>query len=396
MAKRVYKHITDRQIEAVADFADGMVKVIWDRDVRGLVVRIGKHRTTWVFQREHAIRGKRGVTFVRLGYFPEMRVVGARKAAMIEAGRVASGRVIPGRKSATKLTEALDDYARRARVRGKSGSWARNIESLKRTHLKDFLNWTLPELSAAPKVVNDWHVRVTEDHGPYIANQAARVLRAVYNRARQLDRSLPPHNPCSAVEYNKEHRSQVALSFGDFPNWKSAWDKIKTPSRKALQMTGLLCGIRPGELSRLRWSDLFPKHPESGKPMRRTFLIRDAKAKNNIYVPLSRAIARELKRARDASDGSDWVFPGRTKGSHITSFDDDGLPAHGMMYRRTWRTVAADCSVEELIADFCLGHVPKGISRGYVQKLTLASGQAMRRAQRDISRRMLDLFEARS
>jgi integrase len=158
-------------------------------------------------------------------------------------------------------------------------------------------------------------------------------------------------------------------------------------------MVNLLTGCRPGELARLKWSDLFPVHPETGERMKRSFAIRDAKAKNTIYVPLSAAIARELKRARDASDGSEWVFPGRTEGSHITSFDDDGLPAHGMMYRRTWRTVAADVGVDELIAHFCLGHIPAGISRGYVVKMTLASGGAMRAAQRTVSRRMLALSE---
>jgi hypothetical protein len=217
MGKRVYQRITDAHVEAIADFAgEGAAKVIWDLEVRGLHVRVGRHRITWTFQREHAIRGKRGVTFQRLGYFPKMKIAGARKAALIEAGRVASGNVIAGRKSATKFEVALDDYIKRARIRGKSGSWARNIETLKRTHRKDFLKWTLPELSAAPKVVNDWHIRVSEDHGLYIGNQAARVLKSVYNRAHKLDPSLPRNNPCAAVEMNKEHRAVIAFTFADF------------------------------------------------------------------------------------------------------------------------------------------------------------------------------------
>jgi hypothetical protein len=31
---------------------------------------------------------------------------------------------------------------------------------------------------------------------------------------------------------------------------------------------------------------------------------------------------------------------------------DIDSPAHGMMYRRTWRTLAADCGVDELVAIF--------------------------------------------
>jgi len=81
-------------------------------------------------------------------------------------------------------------------------------------------------------------------------------------------------------------------------------------------------------------------------------------------------------------------------GGHLVKVDADALPAYGMALRRTWRTIAADCGVDELIAHFCLGHVPAGISRGYVQKMILASGSAMRTAQRTVSRRMLALMES--
>ena len=125
-------------------------------------------------------------------------------------------------------------------------------------------------------------------------------------------------------------------------------------------------------------------------------MIRGAKAENDIRVPMSAAVARELKRARDAARAekieSEYVFPGRTSGSHLTSFDDDDLPKHGMALRRTWRTIAADCGVDELIAHFMLGHIPAGISRGYVAKLILSSGSAMRVAQRTVSKRMLELL----
>ena len=50
----------------------------------------------------------------------------------------------------------------------------------------------------------------------------------------------------------------------------------------------------------------------------------------------------------------------------------------GMAYRRTRRCVTAELKTDELISQFCLGHVPAGISRGYVIKLTLQSGGAMR------------------
>jgi integrase len=391
MAEKVRHKLSTGYLEALRDFRDDRTVAVWDTEVRQLRVTVGPRKTSFSFFQQHRHYGGRlGTTAITLGEFPAMSVQQARRAALIEAGGVAAGRIVPGKRTATKFGAALDEYITHARERGKSGSWARNLESLKRTHLTEFLLWPLRDLANAPAAVAAWHKRVTKESGPNIANQAARAMRAAYRRSAKLDRSLPSHNPCSAVEYNREQRSQRALVPASFPIWQKAWDKIESPTRKAFQMINLLTGCRPGELARLKWSDLFP---ETGKRLIRSFAIRDAKAKNTIYVPMSGAIARELKRARDASDRSEWVFPGRTKGSHITSFDDDGLPAYGRMYRRTWRTVAADCKIDELIAHFCLGHIPAGIGRGYVDKMTLVSGGTMLAAQRTVSRRMHMLLE---
>ena len=216
-------------IEAAAEFSGGESRVLYDLDVRGLRVRVSKRTITWAFFKEHRINGRRGATCKRLGFYPEMDTKAARRAALIEAGRVAAGRITPGKRAAVRFREALDDYIEhatdRAAKKGKVASWARNIKSLRNTHLDEFLNWPLADLSASPAVIAAWHKRVTKTAGPNIANQAARVLRATYRRAARLDRSLPPHNPTSAVEYNKESRSQNAIALADFPKWGRAWGR---------------------------------------------------------------------------------------------------------------------------------------------------------------------------
>jgi integrase len=364
-------------LEALTDFAEGEVLVRWDSQVPGLQVRVGKHRVTWAFLKEHSTHGKRGVTFKRLGFYPGTDVKAARKLALQEAGRVAAGRITPGRRAALKVDAALDAYLEHLRARPKGATWAKNVASVARVHIRpEFGSWPLNELSAVPARVRDWHKKITRQSGPVAANKAAKILRAAYRHAARLDRALPPALPTSAVEMNAETRSQRALAPADFPKWKAAWDEIDSPTRKAFQMIGLLSGMRPGELARLKWADVLPRE--------RCFVIRGAKANNDIRVPMSAAIARALKLARDAARGSEWVFPARA-GGHIVKFDADDLPAWGMMYRRTWRTIAADLGIDELIAHFCLGHIPAGISRGYVVKMTLASGAAMRAAQRRIS-----------
>jgi hypothetical protein len=97
------------------------------------------------------------------------------------------------------------------------------------------------------------------------------------------------------------------------------------------------------------------------------------------------AIVRALKMAKGA-DGV-LVFPDcAQRGRH------DDLPARGVELRRTYRTVAADCGVDEMLAHFLMGHAPAGISQRYVARMILSSGPAMRDAQRKISKRIVSLL----
>jgi integrase len=64
-----------------------------------------------------------------------------------------------------------------------------------------------------------------------------------------------------------------------------------------------------------------------------------------------------------------------------------------MMLRHTYRTIAADCGVDEMLAHLLLGHAPEGISQRYVARMILSSGPALRRAQAAISRRIRSLLE---
>jgi integrase len=378
--KRAYRNLAEPFVRALVDFPDLVGSVLWDQQVKGLKLFVGR-RLRWEYYRQYRKHGgKLKTTSVTLGYWPEVNLKEARNRAMIQAGKIAAGHIRPGQKSALKVAAAIDQYIEHLRDTAKAGSrWPANVVSIAKVHIvPEFGTWLLWELSDAPAVVADWHKKISRK-SPAAANHAARVLRAAYRYAARLDRTLPPALPTSAVTISKEERSQAVLT--DFRAWGKAWARIENPVRRAYQLCGLLSGARPGELARLKWSDVLPGE--------RCLVIRGAKASNDIRVPMSRAIAGALKLARDHGvEGNPHVFPARA-GGHIVKFDADDLPAWGMMYRRTWRTLAADLGVDELIAHFCLGHVPAGISRGYVAKMMLASGQGMRSAQRRVSREIM-------
>jgi integrase len=389
--------LTDTNVKGQRDFAEGRTYLLHDfggvQSVAGLRVRIGARRVTFLFYSDVLDHGERRIVSRTLGHFPELTVADARKAALQVAAETAGGRAGPGLRNAVKLGEAMQAYIvhlrSQAAKRGKAATWAKNCISLAR-NLDEYAGWTLAELSDAPAELAAWHRRITKRNGPTTANQSAKILRACYKRAARLDRSLPTALPTSAIEYNEEARSQAALAFGDFPVWFEAWKKIENPIRRAFQRCNLLTGCRPGELSRLKWSDVLPAE--------RRLVIRGAKTGSDISVPLSAPIARALKLARDAARvakvDSEFVFYSRDDG-HVTKFDHDDLPAHGMELRRAYRTLCADLEVDGLISHFLLGHRPSGISQGYISKLMLVSGPAMRKAQRKISQRIELLLAGR-
>lgn len=381
--KKTKRALTDAHIEALRDFT--VVGLIWDTKVTGLRLRVGAHRLSWSYFQQHRLHGNRSATCKSLGHWPAVNVADARKAALVIAGREAGGRIMPGRRSAVKFADAFADYLehlrRKAAKNGKPARWAANVEKLGKIILPMWEKWTLADMSSRPDILAQWHRQVTRDNGPVSANHCSRVIRAAYKRSAKLDLSLSKADiPTAAVEYNDETSSQKGLAFKDFPKWLAALEKIESPVRRAYHMTGLLIGPRPGELARLKWTDVRPKA--------RALVIGKAKAGADISIPLSIPIVQALKLARDnADEGEELIFPGCAQVGHR-----DRLPARGNMLRHTYRTVAADLGIDELLSHFLLGHAPEGVSQKYIARMILAAGPALRDAQRRMSRRIVALL----
>ncbi len=383
------RKLSDQHIEALREF--NTLGTFSDSVVPGLRIRIGVHRSTWLFFQRHRIKGKRSTTFRALGTWPLMDVSRARKEALIVAGKVAGGIIEPSKRDAVKFETAFTAYLQHLKAKAEKNNkpprWHDNVKKLgDKIILPHFGKWTLIELANSPDAVADFHIDVTKNNGPVSANHCARVIRAAYKRAGRRDITLPARLPTSAVEFNNETPSQKALDFKKFPAWLKAWRKIDSATRQAYHLTALLIGPRPGELARLRWADV--KHNE------RNLVIGKAKAGQDIVIPISDEIAAALQMARDDAEQLGYevepdglVFPGCAQIGHR-----DALPARGNMLRHTYRTVAADLGVDDLLIHFLMGHTPEGISQKYIATLILSSGPKMREEQGRMSKRMIELL----
>jgi hypothetical protein len=85
--------------------------------------------------------------------------------------------------------------------------------------MADWLDQPLSVLGKDPSLVALRHEKITAENGPYIANGCMRSLRAIYNHARKMARSLPAENPVIAVDWNAEKRRNTALGLAELGPW---------------------------------------------------------------------------------------------------------------------------------------------------------------------------------
>jgi hypothetical protein len=221
MAARKYSKLTDRDVETLVGPSmvggalewgeEGRPITLHDVIVPGLRIRIGKHRRTWIYFQEYSIKGKRGTVYRTLGFWPRMNAADARKEALQHAARVAAGKPQPGKRTAITLEAATADYIESLKARGKKS--ARFVASLMRIHLlPDFGRFTLAELSDAPALLRDHHLKISKAK-PVAANRVMSILSAIYHHASRLDALCRPRRRsvrCASIERSR-NKAQCRL-----------------------------------------------------------------------------------------------------------------------------------------------------------------------------------------
>lgn len=249
--------------------------------------------------------------------------------------------------------------------------YADHVERL----LGDWLNKPLVELGQQPHLVAQRHEKITQKHGPYIANGAMRSLRAIYNHARRTDRSLPPHNPVDVVDWNPEKRRQTGMGPKELPDWFRQLGELDNPVRREFHLLTLLSGSRPGALSvaRIEHLDLCPRVLHIPRPK--------GGAGKAFDIPLSRPMIRSVVRAIRAGRvlhpeaAREWLFPADSESGHIAEHREDRavLGKWGNDLRQSYRTLAQAAGVSEIDAHLLMNHSLPGVNAGYVTRGKLLS-----------------------
>lgn len=148
----------------------------------------------------------------------------------------------------------------------------------------------------------------------------------------------------------------------------------------------------------------------------RRMIIRNAKAGNDISLPITREIASAvlmainappqiitMKGLRGMKRGEvrvierkkphheivtpDLIFPGARQAGHRS-----GLPVSGNALRHTFRSIAVSLEISEMLISFLMGHSLQGVSAKYTNELMIANSEALRAAQQKISHRIFQLL----
>ncbi len=300
-------------------------RVYWDTATKGFGMVVGRPRQDGSLVRSYVVqRGVNGKTVrVTIGRDDAFTLAQARRRAEVLIGDMRRG-IDPNRvkreeraRAKAERTKAREDKVTLAQAR----DWHLTALKAKKATPRTIQNY-VEELD---RYLSAWmerpladirrndcaerHERITRLHGPYAANLAFRMFRAVYNTAAKRMEDLP-RNPTIGVTFNSEERRRGPISWAELPAWRTKVDSIKNPIRRDLQMFILFTGLRRNDAKTVRWSDvrfntgmLHRPSPKGGE--RRAFT-----------VPLCQFVIQLLRKRKEDnalrfSDNCEWVFPAR-------------------------------------------------------------------------------------
>jgi site-specific recombinase XerD len=367
--------LTDKFLSRLPHAPEAQYKVR-DRELPGFFVLIGKRRKSFMVQGEFWRDGVREFTVqVKLGDFGEMSTREARSKAKDALGSIARGQrpghAVEPRSGSITLRQAWERYRdAHMKRKGRSAGTIENYRDHMERLFEDWLDRPLARLGRQPNLVAERHDKITNDHGPYIANGSMRSLRAVYNHARKSNTDLSPVNPVMAIDWNKEHRRQTGMGQKDVAGWLRELHDLASPLRREFHLLTLLSGSRPTALKNVRIEHVDLR--------RRVIHIPRPKGgeEKAFDVPLSRPMIRcivrtiRLGRIIHPELAKLWLFPADSQTGHLVEHKEErgALSKWGNELRQSYRTLGQAAGVSELDIHLLMNHSLPGVNAGYITR----------------------------
>jgi len=251
---------------------------------------------------------------LKLGNFPDMNVTTARRLASENLLRVSQGSDPSADKSAKRRGDTFQEFSDRfmieyaeVKLRPKSiQNYRQILNGALLPHLggKKMRSITRSDLQQFQKSYR---------HRKYQANRAVMLTRRIFNYAEEMGDVPENSNPAKGVTLFKEDRRERLLSKDEMNKIGDAIRKLSKEKPNAVYayraiQTLFLTGCRTGEALRLRWSGVDFERETLNFPQTKT-----EPRKQDMTDELI-----ELLRDLQSQNFSEWVFPGRDPGKHLT------------------------------------------------------------------------------
>ena len=264
---------------------------------------------------EKRIQGK--VRRVTLGKYGDLSVEQARKEAMLFLGENATGKtpvatIKQQRDRKVTLLDAFEDY-----IQTRKDLKPSTIHDYRRSINGPFVHWQSKPLAEITKDMVQLRHSALGKRSKARANNAMRVLRAVFNHAitKYEDAQGNPiiaNNPVDRLNHMqawyKVERRKTWIKPGELPNWFAATQQLNNETTRHYLYLLLFTGLRRSEASKLHWNDVDFNE--------RTLTVRETKNHQLHVLPLSDFLYELLKKQK-AIKASPYVFPSDSKRGYL-------------------------------------------------------------------------------
>lgn len=377
--------LTKSVIDAIS-FTEKGQRVFFDLQMTGFALVVGKTAKTYVAQRQIGPKTVR-VTIGHHGIFTtdQARAKAQQLLAMMAAGDNPNQKRRERLAQGVSLKTAFEEYLR-ARSKLKPFTVA-TYNRVMDVYLADWKTKALRDLS--PDMVATRHRQLGSKHGEPTANNAMRVLRAIYNFASIVYEGLPP-NPVLRLTltraWYREQRRQTVIKPHQLPAWYGAVLQLDSIDARDFLLLVLFTGMRRSEAQRLRWRDV----DLNG----RTLLVPDTKNGEPLMLPLSDFLVTLLTARHSTKTQSEFVFPGDGVTGHLKEpkkFIARVRYASGVEFtlhdlRRTFITIAESLDISSYALKRLLNHKDRrDVTTGYI----VLSVERLRRPMQKIADHLL-------
>lgn len=350
---------------------------IGDTKVPSLSIRISPSATK-TYQVVKKLKGK--ARRITLGRHPDISVEQARKKASNAISKIVYDEIDPNEEKKLEqaqtitLQEVYEDYK-------SSSNLTPNSESAYDIAIdRDMKDWKTKSIKNITGIMVQKRHKELSKISPSVANKTMRVLRALFNFARDQYEDAEGHslfsdNPTRKLkrQWNHEGRRKGHIAQHQLKDWFSAVLNLPNIQKRGDPELArdyliflMLTGLRRREATSLTWSDIEIKA--------RRFIVRDTKNHDELWMPLSDYLVNLLKerKKQQTKDKSkaEGPFPleePRKFVKIVREQSDVYFTLHDL--RRTFITIAESLDIGSFTIKALVNHRSGShdVTEGYVQ-----------------------------